>query len=59
MEWIDSLTVGQVLERGANLAPDKTAVVDGDERMTYRDLNAFAEALELFQYNLALMPPAT
>ncbi len=45
MEWINALTVGEVLERGADLAPDKTAVVDDDERITYGDLNALAEAL--------------
>jgi fatty-acyl-CoA synthase len=41
----DSVTVGQVIERGADQVPDKIAVVDGDQRKTYRELNAMADAL--------------
>ena len=45
MENFDSLTVGQVLERAADQVPDKTAVVDGDRRKTYKELNSMVDAL--------------
>jgi acyl-CoA synthetase (AMP-forming)/AMP-acid ligase II len=45
MEINESPTVGQVLERAARRSPEKIAVVDGDERKTYAELNAAAEAL--------------
>jgi acyl-CoA synthetase (AMP-forming)/AMP-acid ligase II len=45
MEDLKSLTVGQVLERSAAQVPDKIAVVDGDQRKTYRELNAITDAL--------------
>ncbi len=45
MKIYESVTVGQVLERGADQAPDKVAVVDGDQRVTYRALNGMANAL--------------
>ena len=41
----DSLTVGQVLEEAAGQVPDKTAVVDGDRRKTYTELNSMVDAL--------------
>ena len=47
MEFLNTLSVSQVLERAASLAPDKTAVVDGDRRKTYRELNAMATRLAL------------
>ena len=45
MEIYESITVGQVLERSADQSPDKIAVVDGDRRTTYIELNAMADAL--------------
>jgi acyl-CoA synthetase (AMP-forming)/AMP-acid ligase II len=45
MEWLKSLSTGQVLERGAKEVPDKTAVVDGDRRRTFKELNHMADAL--------------
>ncbi|MEE4261186.1 MAG: class I adenylate-forming enzyme family protein [Desulfobacteraceae bacterium] len=45
MNIYDSVSVGQILERSAFQAPDKIAVVDGDQRKTYRELNAMANAL--------------
>lgn len=45
MEAIRSLSVGQALARSADLAPDKTAVVDGERRITFRTLNGMADAL--------------
>ena len=45
MEDLQSLTVGQVLERGAAQVPDKTAVVDGSLRKTYDELNRTTDAL--------------
>ena len=41
-EFPNNLSVPQVLERAAVLAPDKTAVVDRDRRKTYRELNQMA-----------------
>jgi non-ribosomal peptide synthetase component E (peptide arylation enzyme) len=43
MKDFDSLTVGQVLERAADQVPDKTAVVDGDRRKTYKELNSMGQ----------------
>jgi fatty-acyl-CoA synthase len=45
MKNFDSLTLGQVLEKSAAESPDKIAVVDGDSRNTYSELNAMADAL--------------
>ncbi|MGD9227867.1 MAG: class I adenylate-forming enzyme family protein [Desulfobacterales bacterium] len=45
MKNFNSLTVGQVLEIAANQVPDKTAVVDGDQRKTYKELNSMVDAL--------------
>ena len=45
MEIYESLSVGQIIERGADRVPDKIAVVDGEQRKTYRELNAMADAL--------------
>ncbi len=45
MKNFDSLTVGQVLERAAGQVPDKTAVVDGDRRKTYKELNSMVNDL--------------
>ena len=42
-----TLSVSQVLERGAALAPEETAVVDGDRRKTYRELNEMATSLAM------------
>lgn len=45
MKIYDSVSVGQILERSANHAPDKVAVVDGTQRITYNQLNSMANAL--------------
>jgi fatty-acyl-CoA synthase len=45
MEWLKSLSTGQVLERSAHEVPDKTAVVHGDRGKTYKELNDMADAL--------------
>ena len=45
MKNFESLTLGQVLERAAGAVPDKTAVVDGEQRKTYKELDAMANAL--------------
>jgi fatty-acyl-CoA synthase len=45
MKIYESVSLGQVLEKGAAQVPDKIAVVDGDQRKTYRELNAMADAL--------------
>jgi acyl-CoA synthetase (AMP-forming)/AMP-acid ligase II len=42
---LENLTLGEVLERGANQVPDKTAVVCGHERMTYEKLNGLVDSL--------------
>ena len=45
MKDLESLTVGQILERAAEQSPDKIGVVDGDRRQTYKELNTMANAL--------------
>ena len=45
MENLASLAVGQILEKGAAQVPDKIAVVDGEQRKTYGELNMMADAL--------------
>jgi len=45
MKIYDSLSVGQIIEKGAAQVPDKVAVVGGDQRTTYQELNAMADAL--------------
>jgi acyl-CoA synthetase (AMP-forming)/AMP-acid ligase II len=45
MKIYESVTVGQVLERGASQVPDKIAVIDGSSRKTYSELNSMANAL--------------
>ena len=45
MENIERLTLGKVLERSAAQSPDKVAIVDGDKRITFADLNAKADAM--------------
>jgi acyl-CoA synthetase (AMP-forming)/AMP-acid ligase II len=41
----ESLTLGLLLESAAGAVPDKTAVVDGKQRKTYKELEAMANAL--------------
>lgn len=45
MDLLNTLSVAQVLERAAALAPHKTAVVDRDRRKTYHELNEMANSL--------------
>jgi len=45
MEFLNTLSVAQVVERAAALAPDKIAVVDGERRKTYRELNEMADSV--------------
>jgi fatty-acyl-CoA synthase len=45
MRNFEKLTVGQVLEKAADQSPDKIALVDGDRRTTYKELNTMADAL--------------
>ncbi|UCE54538.1 MAG: acyl--CoA ligase [Desulfobacterales bacterium] len=45
MKIFESLTVGKVLEKSATQVPDKTAVVDGEQRKTFKELNTMANAL--------------
>ena len=45
LDDFSSLSVGQILERSAAAVPDKTAVVDGEQRKTYKELNSMADAL--------------
>ena len=44
-EILKSLSVGQILERSAHLTPHKTAVVDGETRKTYREMDDLSKAL--------------
>lgn len=45
MKIYESLTLGQIIERGAAEVPHKIAVVDGELRKTYAELNRTANAL--------------
>jgi acyl-CoA synthetase (AMP-forming)/AMP-acid ligase II len=45
MKTFESLTLGQVIERSAAEVPDKIAVVDGEQRVSYSELNSTADAL--------------
>lgn len=45
MEVLESLSLGQMLEKGAQSVPDKIAVVDGNQRKTYSELNTMTNAL--------------
>jgi acyl-CoA synthetase (AMP-forming)/AMP-acid ligase II len=45
MEDLISIPVGQILERGAAQVPDKIAVVDGELRKTFAELNRTTDAL--------------
>ncbi len=45
MMELDSLSLGQVLERGARTVPEKIAVVCGEDRKTYKKLNDVVDAL--------------
>jgi len=45
MKDLKSITIGQILERGAAQVPDKIAVVDGKLRKTYDELNRMTDAL--------------
>lgn len=45
MKELESLTVGQILERAADQSPDKIGVVDGDRRKTYQELDTMVNAL--------------
>ena len=45
MHNFEKLAVGQVLEKAAAQSPDKIAVVDGNRRKTYKELNAMTDAL--------------
>ncbi|MGD2184758.1 MAG: class I adenylate-forming enzyme family protein [Desulfobacterales bacterium] len=45
MKELELLTVGQVIERAADQSPDKIAVVDGNRRTTYKNLDTMVNAL--------------
>jgi non-ribosomal peptide synthetase component E (peptide arylation enzyme) len=45
MKIYESISVGQILERGAAQAPDKVAVVDGIQKKSYKELNDMVNAL--------------
>ncbi|MBW2206979.1 MAG: AMP-binding protein, partial [Deltaproteobacteria bacterium] len=45
LEKLENMTTGQILEMGAEAVPDKTAIVDGEQRKTYRELNEMTDAL--------------
>ena len=45
MKELEHLTLGKILEIAAQESPDKTAIVDGEARITYAELNTAADAL--------------
>jgi acyl-CoA synthetase (AMP-forming)/AMP-acid ligase II len=54
MKIYESVTVGQVLEKGAAQVPDKIAVIDGSSRKTYSELNSMANALAVSLTDIGL-----
>jgi acyl-CoA synthetase (AMP-forming)/AMP-acid ligase II len=42
---VESLTVGEMLDRSARLVPDKVALIYDDKRITFREIDARANAL--------------
>ncbi len=47
MDFLETLTVSQVLERAAGLVPKKVAVIDGERRTTYQELDALATSVAI------------
>ena len=45
LDTVNSLSLGRMLSNSARDVPDKTALVDGDRRITYRQLDQMAEDL--------------
>ena len=45
MEKMEATTLGQILENASDAVPHKTALVDGDRRINYQDLNQMTDAL--------------
>lgn len=45
MKDLESLTVGQILEEGAKAVPEKIAVVYGEQKKSYQELNEMANHL--------------
>ncbi|HKI47722.1 MAG TPA: AMP-binding protein, partial [Desulfobacteria bacterium] len=52
---LESLPLGKVIQTGAGAAPTKTAIVCGNERKTYEELNASTEALAAGLKNLGIL----
>jgi len=47
-----TMGVGEILEKGAQTVPEKIAVVFGDQRKTYRELNEMADTLATSLFEL-------
>ena len=45
MKIYESMTLGEVLEKASVESPDKVAIIDGDARITYSQLNDMTRAL--------------
>ena len=45
MEDLESLSLGRILERGAESVPDKTALVYGEQKKTFKELNHMSNGL--------------
>ena len=54
MKIYESVAVGDILARGAAQVPDKIAVIDGDNRKTYNELNSRANALAVSLADIGL-----
>jgi fatty-acyl-CoA synthase len=52
---LESLPLGKVIQTGVGAAPTKTAIVCGNERKTYEELNASTEALAAGLKNLGIL----
>lgn len=42
---VEGLSAGQMLERSAGMVPNKVALINGDERITYKEVNEGADAV--------------
>ena len=54
--WWPGLTFGDLLDRAADMYPERLAVVDGQRRLTYSELRDTADRLAIALLNLGIEP---
>jgi len=55
VEKLKELSTWQVLERSARAEPEKTAVIHGNKKATYRELHSMAQAISFSIAGLGLV----